>query len=107
MWLSTDRYRLPILPQGLAQSNSAVMLGLQMRRAFHRHRAADVHIGASISRLEKNRSRRAVEIRAAMASGARLRVSRRKSSHKGPFVERDLMSKAVGSAASPLPEPHP
>ena len=32
-------------PHGLAQSNTGEMLGLQMRRAFQRHRAADMDVG--------------------------------------------------------------
>ena len=45
MWLSTDRNRLPFLPQGLAQSKTVIVLVLQVRRTFQRHRPADMVVG--------------------------------------------------------------
>src|SRR6476661_2382703 len=55
---------------------------------------------ASISRLVKPTAVRRSKVGAAMASGSIFRVSRRKSSPKVHLLKANLISNAVGSAAS-------
>jgi len=57
-------------------------------------------LAASISRLVKPSAVSRSKPGAAMASGSSFRVSRRKSSPKVHLLKANLMSKAVGSAAS-------
>ena len=61
MWLSTDRERLPLRPQGLAQSNTAQMLLGHVRRAFQRHGPAHVLVGGVDVLLREAEVREQVE----------------------------------------------
>ena len=59
MWLSTDRKRLPLRPQGLAQSKTGRCSVVEVRRAFERHGAADVLVGGLDVLLARSRGARA------------------------------------------------
>ncbi len=68
----------------------AVMLGLQMRRAFHRHRAADVHIGGLDLALGESDRREQVEIRRGNRFRRKVQGVAQKILAEGPFVEGEL-----------------
>ena len=61
MWLSTDRERLPMRPHGIGAIEHRQMLGLQMRRAFQRHGAADMEVGRLDVLLREAEARQEVE----------------------------------------------
>ena len=46
---------MPLRPQGLGAIEHRKVFGLEMRRAFERHRSADVLVGRSMSFFEKPR----------------------------------------------------
>ena len=90
MWLSTERQRLPMRPHGLAQSNTAQMLGLQMRRAFERHRAAAIGVGGVDLGLGEAERRQQVEAGIVERAPARSRGCRAERFAQRPFVEGEL-----------------
>jgi hypothetical protein len=67
------------------------MLGLQMRRAFQRHRPAAIELACSISALVKPRLRQQIEIRRRPAcSSGSPSLSVQKVLAQRPFVEHEL-----------------
>ena len=80
-----------------------VVLGLQVRRAFDRHRAADMHVrGLDLALGEAEVRRAGRRSGEASASAAMPSFSRQKSSPSVHLLNANLMSKAVGSAFSTL-----
>ena len=71
-------------PHGLAQSNTAEMLGLEMGRAFERHRAAGEDVGGLDLGLGEAERGQEIEARRVVALGRDLerlrRASRRRAS---------------------------
>ena len=88
-------------PQGLAQSNTGIMLRLQMRRAFERHGAADENIGgvdfgAGEARdSSRDRSSDRPAFRPEFSS-----APVRNSAPRVHLLKTNLMSKALASVAS-------
>jgi hypothetical protein len=76
IWLSTERKRFPLRPQGLAQSNTGQMLGVQPRRAFERHGAAGIFVGSLDLALAEANLRQEIEI--GLVDTLRLEAKRRR-----------------------------
>ena len=62
MWLSTRKEALAGAPAGARAIEDGVMLGLQMRRAFERHGAADENIGGLDLGAGKSQKAQKIEI---------------------------------------------
>ena len=76
------------------------MLGLQMRRAFDRHGAADMDVGRLDLALGEAEMREEVEARRGEVLGIDAELVAQKSSPSVHLLKANLMSKAVGSAFS-------
>ena len=78
---------MPVLPQGLAQSKTGVVLGPEVRRAFERHRAADVVVGGLDLRAGEAEVAQEVEGRVAQLLGRDAEDARAERLAEGPLVE--------------------
>ena len=79
-----------------------IVLGLEVRRAFDRHRAADVDVGGLDLALGEADVRQQVERRRGDHLGADAELVAQSSSPSVHLLNANLMSKAVGSAFSTL-----
>ena len=89
-------------PHGIGAIEHAVMLGFQMRRAFERHRAADMDVGGLDLRLGEAESGEQVEARLLDAFGRDLQRPGEEIGAERPFVEDEADVEGAG-AAPPRP----
>ena len=90
MWLSTDSERLPLRPQGLAQSNTGRCSLGDVRRAFQRHGPAHVLVGGLDVLLGEAEVREQVEARVGQRLGRDLQRLGQELLAERPAVEDEL-----------------
>src|SRR5271165_5065881 len=100
MWLSTDRARVPLRPQGLAQSNTAKCSDLRWGAPSNVIAPQQKLLAASISARAKPSAANSSKEGSSSAPGAIPNLSTQKSSPKVHLLNVNLTSKAEASAAS-------
>ena len=94
---------MPVRAARIGAVEHRIVLGLEVRRAFDRHRAADVDVGGLDLALGEAECGEQVEASARRASRPAMpSVVAQKSSPSVHLLKANLMSKAVGSAFSTL-----
>ena len=90
MWLSTDEIALADLAAGVGAVEHRIVLGLQVRRAFERHRAADVDVGGLDLALGEADGLEQVEAGGCDLPRHRCRAVADEVFAEGPLVEDEL-----------------
>ena len=96
------------LAAGIGAVEHRIVLGLEVRGAFHRHRAADVHVGGLDLALGEADGRQEVEAGGGDRFRADAELVADKILAKGPFVEGELdVERAWAAPFRPWRWPHP